>query len=68
MLVSAYRGTERYSAYSPSGQRVFDVGISNANGSATHDRGDLPHQHLVDGPGNGQRAGVVWLRRGLDSA
>ncbi len=35
MLVSAYRGTDRYSAYSPSGQRVFDVGISNANGSAT---------------------------------
>ena len=35
MLISAYRGTEKYSAYSPSGQHVFDVGISIANGSAS---------------------------------
>jgi hypothetical protein len=35
MLLSAYRGTEKSSAYSPSGQHVFDVGTSSANGSAT---------------------------------
>ena len=44
MLISAYRGTEKYSAEGPSGQHVFDVGISIANGSGTqttviyHDR------------------------------
>lgn len=30
-----YRGLQKYSAYSPSGQHVFDVGASLANGSAT---------------------------------
>jgi hypothetical protein len=31
----AYQGTQKYAAYSPSGQRVFDMGISIAKGSAT---------------------------------
>jgi hypothetical protein len=35
MLLSAYRGTGKSSAYSPSGQHVFDVGTSIANGSGT---------------------------------
>jgi hypothetical protein len=35
MLISAYQGTKKYSAYSPSGQHVFDMGISIANGSAS---------------------------------
>jgi hypothetical protein len=30
-----YQGLQKYSAYSPGGQHVFDVGISLANGSAT---------------------------------
>ena len=35
MLISAYGGTENYSADSPSGQHVFDMGISVANSSAS---------------------------------
>jgi hypothetical protein len=35
MLISAYRGTEKYSAYGPGQQRVFDVGVSIANGSGS---------------------------------
>ena len=35
MLHSDYRGSQRYSAYSPSGKHVFDVGMSIGNGSAT---------------------------------
>jgi hypothetical protein len=30
----AYRGTQKFSAYSPSGQHVLDMGLSVANGSA----------------------------------
>ena len=30
-----YQGNQKYSAYSPSGKRIFDVGISAGNGSAT---------------------------------
>jgi hypothetical protein len=33
MLISAYQGSQRYSAYGPSGRPVFDVGVSRANGS-----------------------------------
>jgi len=35
MLRWAYHGNEKTSAYSPSGQHVFDVGISAGNGPAT---------------------------------
>ena len=35
MLRWAYQGNQKTSAYSPSGQHVFDVGISAQNGSAT---------------------------------
>jgi hypothetical protein len=35
MLHSDYRGSQEYSAYSPSGKHVFDVGMSIGNGSAT---------------------------------
>ncbi len=35
MLHWDYQGSQRYSAYSPSGQHVFDMGMSIGNGSAT---------------------------------
>jgi hypothetical protein len=35
MLISAYQGSQKYSAYGPSGQHVFDVGVSRVNGSAS---------------------------------
>jgi hypothetical protein len=35
LLHWAYQGTQKYSAYGPNGQHVFDMGISYANGSVT---------------------------------
>ena len=35
MLHWDYQGSQRYSAYSPSGKHVFDMSLSAANGSAT---------------------------------
>ena len=63
MLVSAYRGTER----SPrTAERAARLRCRNLERERFRDadRGDLPHQHLVDGPGNGQRAGSSGCAEG----
>ncbi len=35
ILISTYQDSQKYSAYGPSGQHVFDVGVLRANGSSS---------------------------------